>query len=220
MKMSKYIDHTLLKANATKEQILKLCEEAKEFDFASVCVNAGWVKTCKEALEGTDVKVCTVVGFPLGATTSGTKAFETKEAIENGADEIDMVMNIGAMKSQNYQLVEDDIRAVVEAAGGKCVKVIIETCLLTEIEKINMSKCVSAAKAEYIKTSTGFSKSGATFKDVELLSESVDKGVLVKAAGGIASFDDAINYIRLGACRLGTSRLVKIMKNDKENSGY
>lgn len=220
MKMSKYIDHTLLKANATKEQILKLCEEAKEFDFASVCVNAGWVKTCKEALAGTDVKVCTVVGFPLGATTSGTKAYETKEAIANGADEIDMVMNIGAMKSQDYQLVEDDIRAVVEAADGKCVKVIIETCLLTDEEKVKACELSMNAKAAFVKTSTGFSTNGATVEDVKLMKDTVKEVCEVKAAGGVRTSEDFENMLKAGATRIGTSGGCQLLAGKTIKTSY
>ena len=220
MKMSKYIDHTLLKANATKEQILKLCEEAKEYDFASVCVNAGWVKTCKEALAGTDVKVCTVVGFPLGATTSGTKAYETKEAIANGADEIDMVMNIGAMKSQDYQLVEDDIRAVVEAANGKVVKVIIETCLLTDEEKVKACQLSMNAKAAFVKTSTGFSTAGATVADVKLMKDTVQDVCEVKAAGGVRTTEDFENMVAAGATRIGTSGGCQLLAGKNVKTSY
>ena len=212
MSVNSYIDHTLLKADANKEQILSLIDEAKKYEFASVCVNPTWVKTAAELLKDSSVKVCTVIGFPLGASTSAVKAFEAKDAISNGADEIDMVMNIGALKSRNLKLVEDDIKAVVEASGSKLVKVIIETCLLTDTEKIRMCEVVTAAKADFIKTSTGFSKAGATFDDIALFASHVGENVQIKAAGGISSFADADEFVKLGADRLGTSRLVKIEK--------
>ena len=212
MSVNSYIDHTLLKADANKEQILSLIDEAKKYEFASVCVNPTWVKTAAELLKDSSVKVCTVIGFPLGASTSAVKAFEAKDAIANGADEIDMVINIGALKSRNLKLVEDDIKAVVEASGSKLVKVIIETCLLTDTEKIRMCEVVTAAKADFIKTSTGFSKAGATFDDIALFASHVGENVQIKAAGGISSFADADEFVKLGADRLGTSRLVKIEK--------
>ena len=217
--MLKYVDHTLLNQEATWEDIKTVLDDALYYKTASACIPPYFVKRAKDYVKD-QLPICTVIGFPNGYNTTAVKVYETKDAIKNGADEIDMVVNIGMIKEGRYDDIKEEIMEIHKACEGKILKVIIETCLLTEIEKIKMSECVSAAKAEYIKTSTGFSKSGATFKDVELLSESVDKGVLVKAAGGISSFDDAINYIRLGAFRLGTSRLVKIMKNDKENSGY
>jgi deoxyribose-phosphate aldolase len=167
--VNKTIDHTLLKQNATKQQIITLCEEARTYDFASVCVNPTWVKTCAELLNGSDVKVCTVIGFPLGATTTAVKVFETKNAIENGATEIDMVLNIGALKDKHMSLVTEDIRAVKEAAGKNIVKVIIETCLLSDDEKILACNAVLDAKADFVKTSTGFSTAGATVEDVKLM---------------------------------------------------
>jgi deoxyribose-phosphate aldolase len=189
------------------------------YKTATACIPPCFVKKAKEYVKE-QLPICTVIGFPNGYNTTSVKVYETKDAIKNGADEIDMVVNIGMIKEGRYDDIKDEIIEIHKACEGKTLKVIIETCLLTEIEKIKMSEAVSEAKAEYIKTSTGFSHAGATFKDVELLRESVDKGVKVKAAGGISSFDDAMNYIRLGAERLGTSRLVKIMKNDDENSGY
>lgn len=188
MKLNKYIDHTLLKQDAKKKQIDSLLSEAREYDFASVCVNPTWVEHAKKGLEGTDVKVCTVVGFPLGATTSAVKAFETKEAIQNGADEIDMVINVGALKSGNLALVESDIRAVVEASGDKLVKVIIEACLLTDQEKIVVCQLAQKAGADFVKTSTGFSTGGATIADVTLMRETVGSDMGVKAAGGARSY--------------------------------
>ena len=220
MNYNKMIDHTVLKADATKAMVAKIIDEAKEYNFASVCVNPTWVAYCAQALADSDVKVCTVIGFPLGANTSAVKAFETKDAIENGASEIDMVINIGFLKDKRYEEVEDEIRQIHEACDGKILKVIIETCLLTEEEKIKMCELVTNAGAEYIKTSTGFSTAGATFDDVKLMHDHVGEGVKVKAAGGISSFDDAEKFIELGADRLGTSRLVKIMKNTDTGAGY
>ena len=220
MQVNKFIDHTLLKAFATKDDIAKLCDEAKKYDFKSVCVNPARVKEAKENLKDTDVLVCTVVGFPLGANLPEIKALETMMAIKDGADEIDMVINIGFLKDKRYEEVEDEIRQIHEACDGKILKVIIETCLLTEEEKIKMCELVTNAGAEYIKTSTGFSTAGATFDDVKLMHDHVGEGVKVKAAGGISSFDDAEKFIELGADRLGTSRLVKIMKNTDTGAGY
>ena len=214
MNLNKYIDHTLLKADATKEKILTLCEQAREYDFASVCVNSCWVKTCKEALKGTDVNVCTVVGFPLGAMSKEGKVFETRQAIEDGADEIDMVINIGALKDRDYDFVTKDIAAVVEAAQGRVVKVIIEACLLTDEEKVEACRCSVKAGATFVKTSTGFSTGGATPEDVKLMYETVkDTGLKVKAAGGIRSLADAEKMIEAGAERLGCSAGMQIMKD-------
>lgn len=213
--IEKYIDHTLLKPDATEAAIGKVCAEAIEHGFKSVCVNPARIAFAAKQLEGTGVLPCCVVGFPLGATFSKVKAFEAETAIANGAKEVDMVINIGAAKDGNWELVESDIAAVVAAAKGKAaVKVIIETCLLTEEEKIKACELVTKAGAEYIKTSTGFSTAGATFEDVKLMREHVGKDVKVKAAGGISSFADAEKFIELGADRLGTSRLVKIMKRE------
>lgn len=213
--IEKYIDHTLLKPDATEAAIGKVCAEAIEHGFKSVCVNPARIAFAAKQLEGTGVLPCCVVGFPLGATFSKVKAFEAETAIANGAKEVDMVINIGAAKDGNWNLVESDIAAVVDAAKGQAVvKVIIETCLLTEEEKIKACELVTKAGAEYIKTSTGFSTAGATFEDVKLMREHVGKDVKVKAAGGISSFADAEKFIELGADRLGTSRLVKIMKSE------
>ncbi|EFR44690.1 deoxyribose-phosphate aldolase [Streptococcus pseudoporcinus] len=220
MEINKYIDHTLLKADSVKEQLNQLLSEAKEYDFASVCVNPSWVSYCAQALRDSDVKVCTVVGFPLGATTSETKAFETKNAIENGADEIDMVINIGRMKEGDYDYVENDIRAVVEASGDKLVKVIIETCLLTDEEKVKACTLAVNAGADFVKTSTGFSTGGATVSDVKLMRQTVGPNVGVKAAGGARSLDDALAFIEAGATRIGTSAGVKIINGETSNGGY
>ncbi len=216
MKINKYIDHTLLKADATKEQITKLCNEAKQYDFASVCVNTCYVPLCKELLKGTDVKVCCVVGFPLGAMDSKSKAFETATAVENGAEEIDMVINIGAAKEGNFEYVEKDISEVVKAAKGNTVKVIIETCLLTDEEKVKACKAAMNAKATFVKTSTGFSTNGATTEDVALMKKTVGNNCLVKAAGGIRSYEDALKMIEAGADRLGCSAGIKIIEGYNE----
>jgi deoxyribose-phosphate aldolase len=212
MKINKYIDHTLLKAPSTSKQIIELCLQAKEYDFASVCVNTCYVSLAKEILKDTDVKVCCVVGFPLGAMATVSKAFETKQAIKDGATEIDMVINIGAAKEENWKYVEDDIRAVVEAAQGNVVKVIIETCLLTDEEKVKACKCAINAKAHFVKTSTGFSTAGATIEDVKLMRKTVKDKCLVKAAGGVRNLKDAMAMIEAGADRLGCSAGITIME--------
>jgi len=197
-----------------------LLSEAREYDFASVCVNPTWVKHAKTGLEGSDVKVCTVVGFPLGATTSAVKAFETKEAVQNGADEIDMVINVGALKSGNLDLVESDIRAVVEAANGTLVKVILETCLLTDEEKVKACQLAQKAGADFVKTSTGFSTGGATVEDVALMRKTVGPDMGVKASGGARSYEDALAFIEAGATRIGTSAGVAIMKGEEASGDY
>lgn len=211
MKLSKYIDHTLLKANATKEQIIKLCSEAKEYDFKTVCVNPSYIPLCKEELANSDVMVCTVIGFPLGQMTTEAKVFETKHAIEIGADEVDMVLNIGKLKDQDYTYVTNEIRAIKEACGEHCLKVIIETCLLTNDEKVMACKCILDAGADFVKTSTGFSTSGATFEDVDLLKKTVGDKCFVKAAGGVKTHDDFLKMIELGADRIGTSSGTKLL---------
>jgi deoxyribose-phosphate aldolase len=215
------IDHTLLKPEATKEQIKTLCKEAKEYKFYSVCVNPTWVSTAKELLANSGVKICTVIGFPLGATTSETKAFETKNAIHNGADEVDMVINIGALKDKNDGLVVSDIRAVVEAAKGSALtKVIIETSLLTNEEKIRACKLAVKAGANYVKTSTGFSTGGATVEDITLMRQTVGPDIGVKASGGVQSTADAQKMIEAGATRLGASAGVSIINGLKVTSDY
>ncbi|WP_339250639.1 deoxyribose-phosphate aldolase [Sporosarcina sp. FSL W8-0480] len=216
-----YIDHTLLKADAKKDEIITLCEEAKTYSFASVCVNPAWVKTASKLLEGTDVKVCTVIGFPLGASTSEVKAFETKDAINNGATEIDMVINIGALKSGDDEKVGQDIASVVEAAKGKAiVKVIIENSLLTDQEKRKASELSRAAGADFVKTSTGFSTGGATEEDVKLMRGVVGPEMGVKASGGVRSFEDMQKMINAGATRIGASSGVKIMQGLQGESDY
>ena len=206
-----HVDHTLLKPEATWPQIQTICDEAIANHTASVCINTCYVKQAVEYMAGR-IPVCCVVGFPLGAMDTASKAFEAKTAIENGAAEVDMVINIGRLKNKEYDAVREDIRAVKQAVGDKVLKVIIETCLLTDDEKIKMCEIVSASGADYIKTSTGFSTGGATFHDVELFAKHVKPGVKIKAAGGISSLDDAEKFIALGASRLGTSRVVKIVK--------
>ncbi len=215
----KIVDHTLLSQTATWEEIRQILDDAVKYEAASACIPAAYVKQAAEYVEG-KLPICTVIGFPNGYNTTAVKVCETEDAIANGADEIDMVINIGYLKDKRYQEVEDEIRRIHEACGKKILKVIIETCLLTEEEKIKMCEIVTNAGAEYIKTSTGFSSGGATFADVELMRKHVGKEVKIKAAGGISSFDDAEEFMRLGADRLGTSRLVKIMKNTDTGSGY
>lgn len=219
--IAKMIDHTLLKPEATKQQIEALCEEAREYNFASVCVNPTWVSFSAEKLKGSDVKVCTVIGFPLGATTPETKAFETKNAIENGAEEIDMVINIGALKSGDYDLVEKDILAVTNAAKGKALtKVIIETCLLTDDEKVRACEIAVKAGADFVKTSTGFSTGGATPQDIALMRKTVGPEIGVKASGGVRSPEDAQSMIKAGATRIGASSGVKIVQGLTSDSDY
>ncbi|MEE6132018.1 deoxyribose-phosphate aldolase [Priestia aryabhattai] len=220
--ITKMIDHTLLKANATEEQITVLAKEAKEYSFASVCVNPTWVKKAAELLrDAQEVKVCTVIGFPLGANTPEVKAFETTNAIENGADEVDMVINIGALKDKNYELVERDIKAVVDAAKGKAlVKVIIETCLLTDEEKVKACELSVKAGADFVKTSTGFSTGGATVEDIALMRKTVGPDLGVKASGGVRGLEDAKAMIEAGATRIGASSGVSIAKGEISNSSY
>jgi len=215
MELNKYIDHTLLKPEATKEQITKLCQEARQYDFASVCVNTCYVPLAKQLLAGSDVKVCCVVGFPLGAMDTVSKAFEAKTAVENGAQEVDMVINIGALKDKDYDYVTKDIAAVVEASKPAIVKVIIEACLLTDEEKVEACKCSMNAKAEFVKTSTGFSTHGATPEDVALMKKTVGDVCKVKAAGGVRSYNDAMKMIEAGADRLGCSAGIKVMEEAK-----
>ncbi|QBP43052.1 deoxyribose-phosphate aldolase [Paenisporosarcina antarctica] len=219
--MALMIDHTLLKSEATKTQVEKLCAEAKEFTFASVCVNPTWVKTSAELLTGSLVKVCTVIGFPLGASTPETKVFETTDAINNGASEIDMVMNVGALKSQDLELVKRDIEAVVNAAKGKAiVKVILETCLLSKEEIIVASQLSKDAGADFVKTSTGFSTGGATIEVVALMREVVGPDMGVKASGGVRSLEDVQKMIEAGATRIGASSGVQIMQGLTSKSDY
>ena len=205
-------DHTLLLQGATWEQIRAICDDGIKFGTASVCIPPCYVKPAKEYV-GDKVKICTVIGFPNGNSTTETKVFETTDAIKNGADEIDMVINIGMLKAKEYSYVLDEIKQIKKACGDRILKVIIETCLLTDEEKIKMCEIVTESGADFIKTSTGFSTGGATFADIELFAKHVGKNVKIKAAGGISSLEDADKFLELGASRLGTSRVVKIVKN-------
>ena len=205
MNYNKMIDHTVLKADTPLETVKRICDEAMEYGFASVCINPCHVAHCADYLKDSDVNVCTVIGFPLGANTSAVKAFETKDAIANGADEIDMVMNIGALKDKNYDLVRNDVKAVVEAANGTLVKVILETCLLTEDEIKKACELCVEAKADYVKTSTGFSTRGATIEDVQIMKAAVQGKAKVKAAGGVRTHEDMVKIVEAGADRIGTS---------------
>ena len=213
------VDHTLLGVPSTWEEMKVILDDAIAFGTASACIPPAYVKEAVEYVDG-KLAICTVIGFPNGYNTTATKVFETKDAIANGAEEIDMVINVGMLKNKRYDELEAEIRQIHEACGDKILKVIIETCLLTEEEKIKMCEIVTNAGAEYIKTSTGFSTGGATFADVELMRKHVGADVKVKAAGGISSFDDAEKFMSLGADRLGTSRLVKIMKSTDTGAGY
>lgn len=220
-KYAAYIDHTLLKADATKQQVLELCEEAKKYSFASVCINPYWVHTAAEALQGTDVKVCTVIGFPLGASTTETKVFETKDAIANGAHEVDMVLNIGALHSGLLDHVQKDIEGVVQAAKGKAlVKVILETSLLDDMQKRTASELAVLAGADFVKTSTGFSTGGATPEDVKLMRSVVGPEIGVKASGGVRNIEDVDKMIEAGATRIGASSGVAIMEGLESSADY
>lgn len=214
------IDHTLLKPNATKNDIIKLCEEAKKYRFFSVCVNPWYVKFVSKLLENTKIKVSTVVGFPLGANTTEVKVFEAKKALEDGADEIDMVINITALKSSEYDLVLKDIEAVRDITTGKVLKVIIETAYLTTEEKIKVCELAKEAKVDFVKTSTGFAPSGATVEDVTLVKKIVGDGIGVKASGGIRTLQDVINMLEAGATRIGTSSSVEIIEEKQLDTNY
>lgn len=212
-------DHTLLAVGCTWDDIKKICDDGMAFSTASVCIPAAYVREAK-AYVGDRLKICTVTGFPTGYSTTATKVFETRDAVENGADEIDTVLNVGFLKSGRYDELLDELKAIRAACEGKVYKVIIEACLLTEEEKLKACELVSLSGADFIKTSTGFSTGGATFADVELMVKNVKPGVLVKAAGGISSLEDAERFLDLGASRLGTSRVVKILKNEKAEGKY
>lgn len=213
MNINKLIDHTALKPNTNKESILKLIAEAKTYDFASVCVNPCWVALAHQELKNTDVKVCTVIGFPLGANTTEVKVFETKDAIEKGAQEIDMVINIAMLKDKEYDYVENEIHQIVEAAKNKAiVKVIIETCLLTDEEKIKACELSQKAGADFVKTSTGFSTGGATVHDIALMRKTVGAEMGVKASGGVHTHEEALAMVEAGATRIGASAGVKLLK--------
>ena len=208
----KHVDHTLLLQGSTWDEIKQICDDAMEYKTASVCIPPCYVRQAAEYM-GEKVAVCTVIGFPNGNTTTAAKIFETKDALSNGASEIDMVINIGWLKDKKYDLIEEEIKSLKDVCGEKILKVIIETCFLTNDEKIKMCEIVTEAGADYIKTSTGFGGAGATFEDVELFSKHIGKGVKMKAAGGITSLNDAVRFLELGADRLGTSRIIKLVKN-------
>ena len=212
MGLNKYIDHTILKATASSADVQKLCEEAIEHEFYSVCVNGCYVADAKHLLQGTDVKVAAVVGFPLGAMTTASKVFEAKEAIENGASEIDMVINVAKLKDGEFDYVENEIRLIKEAIGNNVLKVIIETCYLTDEEKVKACELSLVAKADFVKTSTGFGTGGATYEDVKLMKSVVGNNAKVKASGGVKDKETAQKYVDLGAERLGTSSGIEIVK--------
>ena len=214
----KHCDHTLLKQESTWAQIREICDDGLKYHCASVCIPASYVRQAAEYV-GNDLKICTVIGFPNGYSTTAVKVFETEDAIRNGADEIDMVINIGWVKDRKWDALLEEIKAIKESCQGRILKVIVETCLLTEAEKIKMCELVTASGAEYIKTSTGFSTGGATREDVALFAKHVGPGVKIKAAGGIASLKDAEDFLALGADRLGTSRIVKLAKG-QQGEGY
>lgn len=215
MELNKYIDHTLLKADASTAEVLTLLEEAKEYDFMSVCINPDFVQLAARELQGTEVKVCTVIGFPLGANVSATKAFETQKAIEAGADEVDMVINLSAAKDGRWEAVQEDIEAVVQAAKGKAlVKVIIETCLLTDEEKVKACMAAKNAGADFVKTSTGFSTGGAKVEDIRLMRKTVGPQMGVKASGGVGDRQAALEMIEAGATRIGASKGIQIVSQD------
>lgn len=221
MEINKFIDHTILKAAATKEDVKKLCDEAKEYGFYSVCVNGANVEYAFSQVKDSDVKVAAVVGFPLGAMATDTKVFEAKKAIEDGASEIDMVINIGALKDKDYGLVENEIRKIKEAIGSNVLKVIIETCYLTDEEKVKACELSVNAKADFVKTSTGFGTGGATFEDVELMKKTVGDKAEVKASGGVKDLETAKKYVELGATRLGTSSGIAIVTGlESGKTGY
>ena len=209
---NQFIDHTSLKPQTTKKEIKILCNEAKKFKFASVCVNPCFVEFSAKELKGTEVKVCTVIGFPLGANTTETKVFETKDAIKKGAQEIDMVINVGKLKEKDYKYLTNEIAAVKKACGKKILKVIIETCLLSDKEKVEICKCIKNAKADFVKTSTGFSTGGACLEDIKLLKKTVKNSLLIKASGGIKTKDEMIKMIKAGANRIGTSKGTSLIK--------
>ncbi|WP_066728199.1 deoxyribose-phosphate aldolase [Sneathia sanguinegens] len=211
MEINKYIDHTVLKATTTPKDIEKLCNEAKEYKFYSVCVNGCYVSLCKKLLVNTEVKVAAVIGFPLGAMSTEAKVYEAKKCIEDGANEIDMVINVGMLKAKEYDYVREEIRQIKEAIGTNVLKVIIETCYLTDDEKVKACELAVEAKADFVKTSTGFGTNGATFEDVTLMKKTVGNRAKVKASGGVKTYETAVKYIELGAERLGTSSGIQIM---------
>ncbi|GAB2771227.1 deoxyribose-phosphate aldolase [Actinomadura fibrosa] len=216
IEINKFIDHTILKATATEDDILELCKEAREYSFFSVCVNSCYVPLAKKNLEGSDVKVCAVVGFPLGAMSTEAKVFETEQALKDGAEEIDMVINIGELKSKNYKKVEEEIAAIKSAVGDRVLKVIIETCYLTPQEITLASELAVKAKADFVKTSTGFGTDGARMENIEVMKKAVNGQAKIKASGGIKNLDTALSYIEAGVARIGTSSGVSIVKELKK----
>lgn len=218
--INKLIDHTLLKQDATEAEIIQLCNEAMTYDFKSVCVNPSYVKLSSETMKNSDVLVCTVVGFPLGMTTTATKVFEATEALENGADEVDMVINVGALKDGRYDYVRAEIKAIKEAVGDKVLKVIIETALLTQEEIVKASTLTVEAGADFVKTSTGFSTAGATPANVRLMKDTVKDKAEIKAAGGVRSIDDLNEMVEAGATRIGTSGGIKLVQGEKPEGTY
>ncbi len=220
MELNKYIDHTNLKQDMSEQDLIKLVNEAKEYDFFSICINPCWVKQASELLAGSNTKVCSVIGFPLGANTTNIKVLEAKEAIENGASEIDMVINVSKLKDKDYEYVYNEIKKIKEAIGNNVLKVIIEACLLTNEEKTIACQIIMKAGANFVKTSTGMSTGGATVEDVKLFKEVVGDTTLIKAAGGVRTYEDAISMIEAGANRIGTSGGVKIVNGETHTDGY
>lgn len=220
MKLNQYIDHTILKATATAQEVMMLCTEARTHEFFSVCINSAWVPLAKSLLTETSVKVCSVVGFPLGAMSSAAKVFEAKQAVADGADEIDMVINVGALKSGQGDAVREEIRAIKQAIGERVLKVIIETCYLSNDEKVLACMLALDAGADFVKTSTGFGTGGATFEDVQLMLDTVEGKASVKASGGVRDAETAVKYIEMGVMRLGTSNGIKIVAGETVTGGY
>lgn len=220
MKLNQYIDHTILKATATAQEVMMLCTEARTHEFFSVCINSAWVPLAKSLLADTSVKVCSVVGFPLGAMSSAAKVFEAKQAVADGADEIDMVINVGALKSGQGDAVREEIRAIKQAIGERVLKVIIETCYLSNDEKVLACMLALDAGADFVKTSTGFGTGGATFEDVQLMLDTVAGKASVKASGGVRDAETAVKYIEMGVMRLGTSNGIKIVAGETVTGGY
>lgn len=220
MELNKYIDHTNLKQDMSEQDLIKLVNEAKEYDFFSICINPCWVKQASELLAGSNTKVCSVIGFPLGANTTNIKVLEAKEAIENGASEIDMVINVSKLKDKDYEYVYNEIKQIKEAIGDNVLKVIIEACLLTNDEKTIACQIIMKAGANFVKTSTGMSTGGATVEDVKLFKKVVGDSTLIKAAGGVRTYEDAISMIEAGANRIGTSGGVKIVNGETHTDGY
>lgn len=220
MKLNQYIDHTILKANATESDVAQLCDEARQHEFFSVCINSAWVPVARKLLEGSSVKVCSVIGFPLGAMSTAAKVFEAKQAMADGADEIDMVINVGWLKDGKDEAVREEIRAIKAAVGSRVLKVIIETCYLSDAEKVRVCQLAVDAGADFVKTSTGFGTGGATVEDVQLMLDTVKEKALVKASGGVRDAEAAKKYIEMGVMRLGTSNGIKIVAGEVVSGGY